>query len=626
MKPIMKARSILTTIRAVALCLAISVSGAPAPEDMAKAEAGDAAAQEKVGDILYKENNYTEAIAWYTKAGEQGRGKSCYSLANMYNYSTGVSEDKDTAKKWYLKAFDAYMPLAEQGDAEAMASIASFYQYSLGVAEDKDIAKKWYLKALDAYMPKAEAGDADAMSKIASYYRSGLGVEKDAARMQEWSRKAFVIFKQKAEDGDTTVFGRISYAYFLGNGVEKDLAEAAKWFKRDAENGSASAMSRMGQMHIKGEGVPQDYAAAAEWLQKAVAKNESGAYYYLGTLYENGNGVPKDTGKAVSLYKAGAAKNDYYAKNRLNELNIVWDDAVRPEAMQGKDAETIYAKAQSITPTTSNAIKLYRMAAEAGHAKAQFELGQALDLGFGNTTKNEEEAAKWYRAAAGQGLAEAQYKIGKAYYYGTGVDKDPKEATRWFLKAAEQEHKEAFFNVGLAYEHGSGVAQDINEAIKWYTKSAEAGNPVSAKQATELKAKIQGAQNVAGDEEFQQADDLAKLDAYGKENLARAQKGEAAYQFTVARCYEYGEHGFPVNFEKAIYWHKKSASPKWPVAYDRLATLYKEAPPKFKSKGKQLYWLRLSAKHSTTPDEALKEIAALEAEGVTAIADFDDDD
>ena len=695
MKTMMKTRSILTTTLTAALCWTASAFGAPTPEDMAKAEAGDAAAQEKVGSTFYGENNYAEAAAWYAKAGEQGRGNACYMLAQMYDYSLGIAEDKNTATTWYRKALDADTAQAAQGDAEAMARIALCYRY-------------------------------------------GNSVAKDDGKAQEWDSKAFVIFKQRAEGGDTNVYWRISQAYSTGNGVEKDLAEAAKWHKRDAENGRAFAMSRMGQIHIKGEGVPQDYAAAAEWLQKAVAKEESGAYYHLGTLYENGNGVPKDTDKAVSLYKAGAAKNDYYARNRLNELNIAWDDGVLEE-MQGKDAETIYAKAKSIMPATANAIKLYRMAAEADHAKAQFELGQALDLGFGNTTKNEEEAAKWYRAAADQGMAEAQYQMGYFHYYGKGVDKDRKEATRWFLKAAEQEHKEAFFHVASAYEYGEGIPLDINEAIKWYRKSADAGNTVSAKKAQEL----QGAQNVAegedepddltkldasgkedleraekgerryqfdvgnyyaqGDhgflknmkkslywykkaaaagysptygalvrlyrwemknegkalywaqigaeydndhlkdtvaeleakgvvvkpdevEELEQGDDLTKLDSTGKDELSRAQKGDAIFQWTVAHYYENGEHGFPVNFKKATYWYKQSVSPDSPVSYGSLATLYKEAPPKFKNKGKQLYWLRLEAKHSKTPDEVLKKIAKLEAEGVKAIADLDDDD
>ena len=332
----MKTRSVMAAALTAALCWAVSAFGAPAPEDMAKAEAGDAAAQEKVGDVFYGEDNHAEAAAWYAKAAEQGRGKACYMLAVMYYYcGTGVVGNRDAAEMWYRKALDADIPQAEQGDADAMDRVASCYQNSHGVAEDRDTAKKWYLKALDAYLPKAEAGDADAMSMIAIYYQFGLGVEKDAARMQEWLREAFAIFKQRADDGDTAAYRRVGAAYALGNGVEKDLAEAARWYRRAAENGNAFSMSLMGQLHIEGEGVPQDYAAAAEWLQKAVEKGQPSAYYRLGTLYENGNGVPKDIGKAMSLYHAGAAKNEYYAKSRLQKLSDARDDGGRPEEMQG---------------------------------------------------------------------------------------------------------------------------------------------------------------------------------------------------------------------------------------------------------------------------------------------------
>lgn len=48
------------------------------------------------------------------------------------------------------------------------------------------------------------------------------------------------------------------------------------------------------------------------------------------------------------------------------------------------------------------------------------------------------EAVKWYRLAAEQGHAWAQYVLGNAYYDGKGVKRDYVEAVKWWQMAAEQ--------------------------------------------------------------------------------------------------------------------------------------------------------------------------------------------
>jgi CHAT domain-containing protein len=56
---------------------------------------------------------------------------------------------------------------------------------------------------------------------------------------------------------------------------------------------------------------------------------------------------------------------------------------------------------------------------------------------------NYEEAAKWFRKAADQGHMKAQYALGQLYEAGLGIVKDRHAARRWFEKAAAQGHKQA---------------------------------------------------------------------------------------------------------------------------------------------------------------------------------------
>lgn len=57
--------------------------------------------------------------------------------------------------------------------------------------------------------------------------------------------------------------------------------------------------------------------------------------------------------------------------------------------------------------------------------------------------KNYEEAVRSFRLAAEQGHADAQYNLGFSYAYGEGVLKDEGEAIKWFRLAADQEDTEA---------------------------------------------------------------------------------------------------------------------------------------------------------------------------------------
>ena len=57
-----------------------------------------------------------QAVAWYSKAAEQGFAHAQYNLGMMYNNGAGVSQNRDKAREWLRKA-------AAQGyDASAKGS------------------------------------------------------------------------------------------------------------------------------------------------------------------------------------------------------------------------------------------------------------------------------------------------------------------------------------------------------------------------------------------------------------------------------------------------------------------------------------------------------------------------
>ena len=96
---------------------------------------------------------------------------------------------------------------------------------------------------------------------------------------------------------------------------------------------------------------------------------------------------------------------------------------------------TILASAQSGDLAT------LRRKAEAGDAKAQFDLASAYSQGTG-VAKDTAQGIQWLKRSALQGYPGAQVVLGYMYQKGIQMDKDPSEAAKWYKKAARQGDKD----------------------------------------------------------------------------------------------------------------------------------------------------------------------------------------
>jgi TPR repeat protein len=87
--------------------------------------------------------------------------------------------------------------------------------------------------------------------------------------------------------------------------------------------------------------------------------------------------------------------------------------------------------------------------------------------------KDDAEAAKWFRMAADRGGDRAQYNLGVMYDTGTGVPMDDETAVKWYRRSAEQGYASAQNDLGAMYDRGEGVRQDLAEAYAWFSLAAE---------------------------------------------------------------------------------------------------------------------------------------------------------
>ena len=96
----------------------------------------------------------------------------------------------------------------------------------------------------------------------------------------------------------------------------------------------------------------------------------------------------------------------------------------------------MYGNGFGVDMLDDQALKYYGMAAEQGHAEAQFNLAVMHQNGWG-VPQSDEHANKWYRLAADQGITEAQIALGRYYAMDFLDSYDPIEAYKWFRIAEE---------------------------------------------------------------------------------------------------------------------------------------------------------------------------------------------
>jgi hypothetical protein len=152
----------LTMIVASALLSASAQTPAIDPALLAKANAGDAAALVQLGDNaraagdavphnpMQSAEYYKQAIAWYSKAADQGSIAGQMHLAALYrDGGKGFPRDMAQAVEWYRKA-------AEQGDVTAQATLGVLYSIGQGVPRDDVEAYYWLDLAASVKGPNQE--------------------------------------------------------------------------------------------------------------------------------------------------------------------------------------------------------------------------------------------------------------------------------------------------------------------------------------------------------------------------------------------------------------------------------------------------------------------------------------
>ncbi|GEM_PF-6610946 len=163
---------------------------------------------------------------------------------------------------------------------------------------------------------------------------------------------------EKAERNDAQAQYDLWRVFYYGRSVKADSAYSLLWLEKAAENGYSNAQYTLGVLYYSGDIVSKDLGKAVFWYTKASEQGHDGAQFNLALMYENGNGVrKKDISEAMRLYKLAA-------NNGLLEAQIHLGD--------------LYNAGYNIPQNYKEAQKYYLMAAEQGDYDSQYKLGMLL--------------------------------------------------------------------------------------------------------------------------------------------------------------------------------------------------------------------------------------------------------
>ena len=413
----------------------------------------------------------TEAVKAIKELADKGDADASYALALWARL--GVINGLDA--KALLGLYDR---AAQGGNVPAKAELGGLLIQNF--PQDLDQVKKGI-----TLIQEAEGkGNAAARRALAQLTLSGV----PAAGLERSIPKALELLEKGSAGGDgeaTYTLGRIYAAGIQerqqdGSATDllkRDEAKALDFLKKAADQEFAPAMNDLGTRLLLGEdkdGKNKDPKAAMAMFNKAADKGNAAAHRLLAQVYENGLGdQAKSIDEALKHYLTAARGNDGVAQlwvGNASQTGLLKDSA------KGKKQEELKPEDVLVAPNPSQALTMYRLAAQNNLPQAIYNVGVFYENGA-VVDKDLTKAFALVQRAAQAGIPVAAYRLGAYYQQGAGVGQDVVAAAAWYKRAADAGLPEAKLVYGIMLENGAGVEASVIGAAKNYEEAADAGLP-----------------------------------------------------------------------------------------------------------------------------------------------------
>lgn len=424
----------------LSLAFALAAYAASPSETLKKAEAGDAEAQNAVGEYLYHgiegmSRDYGKALQWWAAAAKQGNAKAIGNMGMCYRYGHGCTPDSLKAVRLYLKSI-------RSGNDSLQTYVEQSAQR--GVLFDNIVT--------------------------ALAYKSGIGVERSGEKA--------LRYYQLAADGGSADAQRELALIKLNTGHPD---EAAQWFEKAAAQGDLSSTYFSGMMRMKGMGVAVDQVTGLQLIQNAADRDFPQACYDLSQRYDKGDGVEADSAKAVSYLRHAAITGSHRAQ---------WDYATA--LRDGRNMPCSYSLAYDWMAIAVN--QGYTADFKATYCDPKnMPVSTFFTYLKGNAyahIKDYDNAIKCFDRVIADGITDGMVAKALAITLrseGNPTDEERQECADLLKKAAETNPKAKLL---LAYLITMGrtdlTDQETDESIELMIEAADAGDPLSLNALGEL--------------------------------------------------------------------------------------------------------------------------------------------
>lgn len=323
-----------------------------------------------------------------------------------------------------------------------------------------------YDTAIKLLMPLAERGNVEAQYNVANLYLSGEG-----GKYKPNYDEALKWLKLATEQDHPQALQELGNLYFYGEGVEQNKIKGVSLYKRAVELDYALAKSTIGWILVFGDDIERDLNNGLRLLNEAISQGEVTASYLLGLIYHKGVKdneaylMQPDISEAIKLYKNAADKKNADAAYNLFHL---------------------YFHGKEIEQDNKKALKYLKMGADNYHGPSQFQLGHFYQYGI-LVDKDLSEAERYFMLSAFKGDNEARVAVGivieqqidEGAYDAKGLEEYKKSQIDWIFKwlnyAADEKYPLALHQLGIRYATGSKIQQDYKKAISFFERAHDLG-------------------------------------------------------------------------------------------------------------------------------------------------------
>ena len=488
----------------------------------------------------------------------------------------------------FERAFELFYQSANLQNEEAFYWIGIMYEKGKGKTKDIKVALKYFNKA-------AKLGYSWGFNKLGQLYQNGEAVEKNEAKAYEMYQKAWEMGCN--DENLETRLNQLNESKKLKESSMTLKQEARKWYSENnhdqafilylqsAKLGNRDSMYQVGEMYRNGKGVEGNYLEAMRFFKMAAELNHELACFELGEMFEKGEGGPINEEEAIKFYaKSIELGCSLMSSQKLTDLKLSFEKQLEGDKLFTQGAHFQNGENGQIKDLSQSVI-FFSRAADLGHAKSWFSLGEMYKNGWG-VQKGFSKAFECFEKAAKLGEARAYLMIGEFYQEGYEMRKDFQKAMENYAKArklglhgeagAEEKIKnkkemyekgEELFNQGEEYEYGqNGKERNYQKALDLYL---EAGNLGYA-------------------DGFHHAACLYRFGNLPEKNWKEALKlylqsggmGNESSYYCVGLMYYGEECGGQKDYSQALKYFEKAAEMKDHDSLVFIARIYKEGGPR----------------------------------------------